>query len=97
MAILPPPRLLLHQVHLSLRTQINLHRLHRHPRPSLQTLLSPKAMTPRLRLRLPRIRLQLLPRTSHLLRRLLLPKPVGVGVVAMCTREASTYLGVCSF
>jgi hypothetical protein len=98
MTILPPPRLLLHQVRLSLRPQKrpHLHQLHLHPRQSPQTVLSPKAMT--LRLRLPRLRLQLLPlpRPNHLLR-LPLPKPVTVAAAAMCIREASTYLGVCSF
>jgi hypothetical protein len=101
--ILRSPRLLLllHQVHLRLRRQTHLLRLHLHPRQSPPTLLSPKVTRLRLRLlrlRLPRLRLQLLPRPSRLLR-LPPPKPVAVVVatVATCTVEASTYLGVCSY
>jgi len=96
--ILRSPRLLLllHQVHLRLRRQTHLLRFHLHPRQSPPTLLSPKVT--RLRLRLPRLRLQLLPRPSRLLR-LPPPKPVAVVVttVATTTSEASTYLGVCSY
>ena len=104
MAILPPPRLLLRQVHLSLPPQAHLLRLRLHPRQSPQPLLSAKAMT----LRPPRLRRQLIPllrrqlplRISRLLR-LLPPKPavvaVAVAVAAISTVEASTYLGVCSF
>jgi hypothetical protein len=102
MAILPSPRLLLHQVPLSLPRQTHLLRLHPHPRQSPQTLLSAKAITLRPRPRLPRLRLQLLPRPSRLLR-LTPPKPVtvaavvAVAVAATCTREGSTYLDVSFF
>lgn len=97
--ILRSPRLLLllllHQVHLRLRRQTHLLRLHLHPRQGPPSLVSPKVT--RL-LRLPRLRLQLLPRPSRLLR-LPPPKPVAVVVatVATCIVEASTYLGVCSY
>ena len=107
MAILPSPRLLLHQVLLSLRRPLRrpyLLQLQLHLRQSPQAVLSSKAMTFRLRLRhhhrLRHLRLRLLLRLSLLLR-LPPPKPaavaVAMAVAVMCIREECTYLGICSF
>ena len=96
MAILPSPRLLLHQVHLSLRRP-RLLQLQLHLRQSPQAVLSPKAMTFHLHLhlhlrrRLPHLRLRLLPRLS-LLHRLPPPQPVAVAMAVMYIREECTYL-----
>lgn len=100
MTILRSPRLLLllHQVHLRLRRQTHLLRLHLHPRQSPPTLHSPKVTRLRPHLRLPHLRLQLLRRPSRLLR-LPPPKPVAVVVATVATFIVveSTYLGVCSY